>query len=61
MGKFQKTRKEYIYSSNSSYRAMKNFLNIRYDRIVSDLVELIEAERDFYNEPSLIMNFFQIY
>ena len=58
VGKFQKAGKEYIYSSNSSYRAMENFLNIRYDRIVSAMVELIEAERNFYNEASHIMNFF---
>ena len=58
IGKFQKAGKEYIFSSNSAFRAMETFLNIRYDRIVQAMVCFIEAERSFYNEASHIMNFF---
>ena len=58
VGKFQKAGKEYIFSSNSAYKCMENFLNIRYDRIVSAMINLIEAERAFYNEANHIMNFF---
>ena len=58
IGKFQKAGKEYVYASNSAFRAMEQFLNIRYDRIVSAMVSFVEAERSFYNEASHIMNFF---
>ena len=58
IGKFQKAGKEYIFASNSAFRAMEQFLNIRYDRIVTAMVSFIEAERSFYNEASHIMNFF---
>ena len=58
IGKFQKAGKEYIFSSNSAYKSMENYLNVRYDRIVSAMVNLIEAERSFYNEANHIMNFF---
>ena len=58
IGKFQKAAKEYIYSSNSAFRAMEQFLNIRYDRIVNAMVSFVESERSFYNEASHIMNFF---
>ena len=58
IGKFQKAGKEYIYSSNSAFRAIEQFLNIRYDRILMAMVSFVEAERAFYNEASHIMNFF---
>ena len=58
IGKFQKAGKEYIYASNSAFRSMEQFLNIRYDRIVNAMVTFVEAERSFYNEASHIMNFF---
>ena len=58
IGKFQKAGKEYVYASNAAFRAMEQFLNIRYDRIVSAMVNFVEAERNFYNEASHIMNFF---
>ncbi len=58
IGKFQKAGKEYVYTSNQAFRAMEQFLNIRYDRIVSAMVSFVEAERSYYNEASHIMNFF---
>ena len=58
IGKFQKAGKEYIYSSNSAFRAIEQFLNIRYDRILMAMVSFVEAERAFYNEASHIINFF---
>ena len=58
IGKFQKAGKDLIYTSNQAYRAMETFLNTRYDKIVNAMVSFIEAERNFYNEASHIMNFF---
>lgn len=58
IGKFQKAGKEYIYASNSAFRSMEQFLNIRYDRIINAMVTFVEAERSFYNEANHIMNFF---
>ena len=58
IGKFQKNAKEFIFSSNSAYKSMEQFMNNRFDRIIMTMVSLIEAERNFYNEANHIMNFF---
>ena len=58
IGKFQKSAKEFIFSSNSAYRAMEQFMNNRCDKIIMAMVGLIEAERGFFNEANHIMNFF---
>ena len=58
IGKFQKAGKELIYTSNQAFRAIEQFLNMRYDQIVMAMVGLVEAERTFYNEASHIINFF---
>ena len=58
IAKFQKAGKELVYTSNQAYRAIEQFLNIRYDQIVMAMVGFVEAERAFYNEASHIINFF---
>ena len=58
IGKFQKSDKELIFSSNSAFRAIEQFMNNRSDKIVLAMVGLVEAERNFFNEANHIMNFF---
>ena len=58
VGKFQKSGKDLIFASNSAFRAIELFMNNRYDKVVMTMVNLVEAERSFYNEANHIMNFF---
>ena len=58
IGKFQKSAKELIFSSNQAYRAIEQFMNNRNDKIIMAMVGLVEAERGFFNEANHIMNFF---
>jgi len=58
IGKFQKSGKDLIFASNSAFRAIEQFMNNRYDKVVMAMVNLVEAERGFYNEANHILNFF---
>ena len=58
IGKFQKSGKDLIFASNSAFRAIEQFMNNRYDKVIMTMVNLVEAERGFYNEANHIMNFF---
>ena len=58
IGKFQKSGKDLIFASNSAFRAIEQFMNNRYDKVVMAMVNIVEAERGFYNEANHILNFF---
>ena len=58
IGKFQKSGKELIFATNSSFKAIEQFMNNRYDRVIMTMANLVEAERGFFTEANHIMNFF---
>jgi len=48
IGKFQKSGKDLIFASNSAFRALEQFMNNRYDKVILTMANLVEAERGFY-------------
>ena len=57
--KYQSSAKDYLNLANDTFKEICNFLNSRYDKISSSVVDFIEIEATFYIEASLIFNYFE--
>jgi hypothetical protein len=57
--KYQSSAKDYLNLAKDTFNDICIFLNSRYDKISSSVVDFIEIEATFYIEASLIFNYFK--